>query len=130
MQAARILIADDFKDWRHSVCAMLQMHQELQVVGEAADGIAAVQKAEQLQPDLILLDIGLPNLNGIEAAKQIRRVAPGTRILFLTMNTDPAIVETALSNGACGYVLKAHAGRNFGVLSRPFFKASSLSAVA
>ena len=106
----RILVADDFEPWRRSVCAMLREHAELQVVGEAADGREAVQKAETLKPDLIVLDIGLPTLNGIEAAKRIRVVVPGTRILFLTAINDKDMVRAALSTGAQGFVLKTDAG--------------------
>jgi DNA-binding NarL/FixJ family response regulator len=73
--------------------------------------LEAVQKAEELKPDLILLDIGLPNLNGLEAAKRIRQVAPNAAIIFLTQNSDRDVVRAALSNGALGYVLKADAGR-------------------
>lgn len=89
---------------------MLREHAELQVVGEAADGREAVQKAETLKPDLIVLDIGLPTLNGIEAAKRIRVVVPGTRILFLTAINDKDMVRAALSTGAQGFVLKTDAG--------------------
>jgi DNA-binding NarL/FixJ family response regulator len=80
------------------------------VVGEAADGREAVQKAQELQPDVILLDIGLPLLNGIEAASQIRNVAPNAKVVFLTQNNDPDVVREALSHGVAGYVLKMDAG--------------------
>ena len=106
----RILLVDDFEPWRHSVRSMLKRHPHLRLVGEVADGVEAVQEASKLHPDLILLDIGLPNLNGIEAAKQIRQVVPGTRILFLTLNNDPDVVRAALDTGAKGYVLKRDAG--------------------
>ncbi|HYA96142.1 MAG TPA: response regulator transcription factor [Terriglobales bacterium] len=106
----RILVVDDFAPWRHSVRSMLQGHLELELVGEVADGLEAVQKAEELHPDLILLDIGLPHLNGIEAARQIRQSAPDTAILFLTMNSDADLVRAALDTSAKGYVLKADAG--------------------
>jgi DNA-binding NarL/FixJ family response regulator len=80
----------------------------LQIVGEASDGLQAVQKAEELQPDLILLDIGLPKLNGIEAARQIRKSAPQSRIIFVSEESSPDIVGEAL-RGTCGYVVKSKA---------------------
>ena len=90
---------------------MLQERAEFQIIGEASDGFEAVQKAEELQPDLILLDIGLPNLNGIEAARRISAFAPGCRILFLSENRCPTVVQEALHAGACtrGYVMKSYA---------------------
>jgi len=90
---------------------MLQTASELRVVAEAGDGLEAVQKANELKPDLILLDIGLPNLDGLEAANRIRQVAPDAAIIFLTQNCDKDVVRAALSTGARGYVLKADAGR-------------------
>jgi DNA-binding NarL/FixJ family response regulator len=89
---------------------MLNRLGQVRVVGEAADGLEAVQKAQELKPDLILLDISLPNLNGIEVASRICQVIPGTKILFLTVNDDAEVVQAALSNGAQGYVLKINAG--------------------
>ncbi len=82
----------------------------MQVICEASDGPEAVQKAEELRPDLILLDIGLPKLNGLEAARQIRKLAPEAKILFLTQETSADVVQEALSLGALGYVVKAQAG--------------------
>ena len=75
---------DDSRAWRRAVRSILHIHFDLVIIGECSDGLEAVQKSEELQPDLILLDIGLPNLNGLEAARQIRKVAPVLRILFLT----------------------------------------------
>ena len=106
----RVLVVDDFAPWRRSVRSMLKRYAELQVVGEAADGLAAIQRASRLSPDLILLDIGLPNLSGIQAAKQIRHVVPGTRIIFVTQNSDRDVVQAALGTGAKGYVLKPDSG--------------------
>ena len=105
----RVLVVDDFEPWRREVCSILQTQLELLVVAEIADGLEAVQKAKELQPDLILLDIGLPNLDGLEAANRIRQVASGAKILFLTNNRDKDIVRAALATGAQGYVLKTDA---------------------
>jgi DNA-binding NarL/FixJ family response regulator len=106
----RILVVDDHEPWRQQICSMLQTRPDLRVVAEIADGLEAVQKALELKPDLILLDIGLPNLNGIEAAKRIRQAAPGLRIIFLTQSSNKDVVRAALSTGAQGYVLKVDAG--------------------
>jgi DNA-binding NarL/FixJ family response regulator len=107
----RILVVDDFGPWRHFVSTTLGNHPELQVVGEASDGLEAVQKAEELQPDLILLDIGLPLLNGIEAARRIREVSSASKILFVSEDRSLDIAEGALSTGAGGYLVKSNAAR-------------------
>ena len=83
---------------------------ELQVVAEVSDGLEALQKSEELQPDLILLDIGLPRLNGIEAARRIGKLAPESKIIFLSQESSADVVQEALSSGARGYVVKAYAG--------------------
>jgi DNA-binding NarL/FixJ family response regulator len=106
----RILVVDDFDAWRRFVFSTVQKTSTWQVVGEAADGLEAVQKAEELQPDLVVLDIGLPTLNGIVAARQIRELCPGTKILFLSQESSTDAVQAALHLGAQGYVVKAHAG--------------------
>ena len=93
------------------ICSTLEKAPELQVVGTVSDGLAAVQKAEELQPDLILLDIGLPTLNGIEAARRIRRLSPETKILFVSQESSADVVREALGTGASGYVVKSDAGR-------------------
>ena len=110
MSTVRILIADDFKDWRRQVLLLFRTRPDLQVIGEASDGLEAVQKAEELQPDLILLDLGLPTLNGIAAARQIRKLVPEAKIIFLTQESSADIAQVALSSGALGYVVKANAG--------------------
>jgi DNA-binding NarL/FixJ family response regulator len=107
----RVLLVDDFEDWRRQVRSLLQARTELQVVAEASDGSEAVQKAEDLKPDLILLDIGLPKLNGIEAARRIRQGSPSSKIIFLSQNSDLDFVRAAVGMGALGYVLKTDAGR-------------------
>ena len=109
--SVRVLLVDDFEAFRRLIFSELAKRPELQVVGEASDGLEAVQKAEHLQPDLIILDIGLPTLNGIEAAKRIHSVIPTAKILFLTQNDDTDVIRAALSNGAKGYVLKVDANK-------------------
>ena len=109
MSSIRILIADDFKDWRRQVRLLLQVRPEWHAVAEAADGSEAIQKAEELKPDLILLDIGLPKLNGLEVARRIRQLSPSSKIIFLSQNNDRDIVQAALSAGALGYVHKTEA---------------------
>jgi DNA-binding NarL/FixJ family response regulator len=90
---------------------LLQPRPESQVIAEASDGLEAVQKAEDLKPDVILLDIGLPKLNGIEAARRIRQRSPSSKIIFLSQNNDLDVVRAALGTGALGYVRKIDAGR-------------------
>jgi CheY-like chemotaxis protein len=107
----RILIADDFKDWRRQVHLLLRARPDWRVITEASDGLEAIRKAEMLKPDLILLDISLPKLNGIEAARRIRQLSPSSKIVFLSQNNDPDIVQAALSTGAEGYVHKTDVQR-------------------
>ena len=91
-------------------CLLLQMLPELQVIGEESDGFEAMQQSEELNPDLVLLDIHLPKLNGIEAAKLIRELSPNSKLIFLSQNNIPDVVEAALSVGGLAFVYKAHAG--------------------
>lgn len=104
--ATRVLLVDDFEPWREQVRSILQTRPELRVVAEVADGLQAVQKAQELRPDLILLDMGLPNLSGIEAAKIIRERCPNSKIVFVTENMDSEVREAAIGLGASGYVFK------------------------
>jgi DNA-binding NarL/FixJ family response regulator len=108
--AVRVLVAEDFEPFREFVTATLAGVRDLQVIGEASDGLAAVQKAVELLPDLILLDIGLPILNGFEAARQIRKLVPESKIIFFTQESSADVVQEALSIGAWGYVVKTNAG--------------------
>jgi DNA-binding NarL/FixJ family response regulator len=110
MSSTRILVVDDHESWRRFVYSTLKNHAEYRIIGEASDGIEAIQNAQELQPDLIVLDIGLPKLNGIEAARQIRKIAPTSKILFLSSDYSPDIAAEALSAGASGYVVKSDAG--------------------
>ena len=107
----RILVVDDFEGFRRFVCATLQARPEWQVIAEASDGLQAVQKAEELKPDVILLDIGLPTLNGIEVSERVSKIVPDAKVLFVTQQDAPDVVAAALSNGAKGYVLKVNANR-------------------
>jgi DNA-binding NarL/FixJ family response regulator len=107
VSAVRILVVDDFQNFRQFVVALLGKRPELQVVGEASDGPEAIQKAVELRPDLILLDIGLPSLNGIEVARQMRSLVPESKIIFLTQESSSDLVQEALSLGARGFVTKA-----------------------
>ncbi len=108
--AVCVLIADDFPPCRQFVCSALAKRPNLQVIAEVSDGLEAVQKAVELKPDLILLDIGLPTLNGIEAARQIHERVPESRIIFVSQESSADVVEEALRTGAWGYVVKANAG--------------------
>jgi DNA-binding NarL/FixJ family response regulator len=105
-----VLLVDDFESWRRFVSSTLKHKPKIHIVSEALDVVDAVQKARELQPDLIVLDIGLPKLNGIQAARQIRNVAPKSKILFLTENPARDIATEALRSGARGYVVKSDAG--------------------
>jgi DNA-binding NarL/FixJ family response regulator len=109
MSLVRILIVDDFDLWKGFVIARLRERPDLTIVGFASDGLQAVQKAEELQPDLVLLDMMLPKLNGIEAAQHIRRVAPLAKILFVSSEADSESVQTAFEAGGSGYVSKMEA---------------------
>jgi len=106
----RILIADDHEGWRRQVRLLFQARPEWQVMAEAVDGPEAIQKAEELKPDLVVLDIALPSLNGIEAARRIRKVSPESKILFLSQESSDDVAEEVLYLGALGYVVKAQAG--------------------
>ena len=103
---ARILLADDHAVLRAGLRLMLASHPGLEVVGEAASGAETLGLAETLQPDLILLDLSMPALGGLEALPLLRRIAPRARVLILTMHDDPQYLRQALQNGASGYVLK------------------------
>jgi DNA-binding NarL/FixJ family response regulator len=105
-----VLVVEDFEPFRSFVCSALKQKPELEVVCQLGDGLAAVQKAEELNPDLILLDIGLPGLNGIEAGRQIRKLVPNAKIIYLTQESAEDVVQEALRLGALGYVVKTRAG--------------------
>ena len=122
----RVLVVDDYQPWVRLIRSMLPKAWELQVIAEASDGREAVQKAIELQPDLILLDIGLPALNGIEAARQIRQHNPKARILFVSEQRSPDVVREALTTGS-GYVVKSCAKGVIALRSRRCSRAGGLS---
>src|SRR5580765_3535947 len=103
----RFLLVEDYEPFRFFLRSMLEKMSGFQIVHEASDGLEAVQKAEEQQPDLVLLDIGLPTVNGIEAARRILKHSPKAKILFVTQETSADMAQAALSFGALGYVVKA-----------------------
>lgn len=110
-KSVRILVVDDYGPWRDFISNTLKKELGLEVIGSVSDGSAAVEQAQQLKPDLILLDISLPILNGIQAANRIRETSPSSKILFVSENRSVDVAERALSTGARGYVIKSDAAR-------------------
>ncbi len=102
----RVMIADDYKPIRQSIKALLKKAADIKIVGEAEDGQEAVELAKYLVPDILIMDITMPNLNGIQATQQICKLNLDTRIIILSMHSDEVWVRQALQNGARGYVLK------------------------
>lgn len=109
MSSIRVEVVEDFVPFREHICKTLARSPVFQVICEASDGLEAIQRAAELKPDLILLDIGLPMLNGIEAARQIRGLSPKSKIVSVSQESDSDIVQSALSLGAWGYVAKTMA---------------------
>jgi DNA-binding NarL/FixJ family response regulator len=105
----RILVVDDYEPWRCFVCSTLQKRPEWQLIGEVADGLEAVRKSQELQPDLILLDIGLPTLNGLEVTRRVRELSPNSKILVVSETRSSEMAGEALRMGADGYVIKSNA---------------------
>ena len=110
MSPVRVLVVEDSAPFRRFISSRLATKRDLQIICEVSDGLEAVQKAVELKPDLILLDIALPSLNGIEAARRIRTFAPESKIIFLSLESSPDVVQEAFSVGVRGYVVKAKAG--------------------
>jgi two-component system response regulator NreC len=106
----RILLVDDYAPWRRFVLSTVNEASGLEIVGEAAHGREAIERGLELKPDLILLDIGLPNLSGIEVARRVGEILPHTKIIFLTQNSDKELMAQCLNNGGMGYVVKGDAG--------------------
>lgn len=110
MPAVRLLVVDDHAIVRRSVCSLLSHDPRLDVICQTTSGEDAIKKAYELQPDVVLLDIGLPGISGIEAARQIRKVSPKSQIIFLSQHDSVHIAIAALKAGGHGYVTKADAG--------------------
>jgi DNA-binding NarL/FixJ family response regulator len=110
MSSIRVLVVDDYEPFRRFVCSTLKRRPALQVIGEASEGSEAAQKAKELQPDLILLDVGLPILNGIDVARRIREFSLESKILFVSQESSSDVVQEAFRLGALGYVVKIDAG--------------------
>ncbi len=110
MSSRSVLVVEDYEPFRRFIRSRLRKGPELQIVGEVSDGLEAIRKAQELQPGLILLDVGLPMLSGIEAARQIRKISPESKILFLSQECFPDVAQEALRLGALGYVDKTYAG--------------------
>lgn len=111
----RILLVDDHSSFRHMLRTFLELNPNWEVCGEAADGCEAVTKTTELHPDIVLMDLDMPRLNGLEATRQIHKLSPSVRILILTLHENSVLPQIAQDSGAQGYVLKSE---SFDVLSR------------
>ena len=108
----RILVADDHEVVRRGLCALLQSRSEWEICGEAADGREAVEKARSLKPDAVIIDIGMPLLNGLEATRQILKANPQVKVLVLTLHDSDQVIREVLNAGARGFLLKSDAARD------------------
>ena len=106
MKKVEVLLADDHRLIRAGLRLVVEQEADFTVAGEADDGLEAVAKARSLKPDVVVMDVGMPNLNGIEACRQIRELLPGTQVVMLSMHSDEGYVLRALRAGALGYLLK------------------------
>jgi DNA-binding NarL/FixJ family response regulator len=121
----RVLVVDDFDEWRQYVCETLNDVTGVVIVGEASDGIEALQKTQELRPDLVILDLGLPRLNGFEVARQIRAISPQSEIIFLTESHSADIREEAFRAGAINFVIKSNAASELVAAVRAALKKKS-----
>jgi DNA-binding NarL/FixJ family response regulator len=111
-RTVRVLVVEDFEPFRRVISSMLGKMPGLRIVGEVFDGLEAVRRAEELQPDLILMNVGLPRLNGIAAARHIRSLSPKSRVIFVTQESSADYVKLVLEVGAAGYVVKTRIARD------------------
>src|SRR5438477_1837475 len=110
MAEYRVVGLEDYEPFRRLICSTLSKRPDLQIVSEVSDGLEAVLKVRELRPDLILMDVGLPSLSGIEAARQISELSPTSRIIFVSQESSAEVVQEAFRAGALGYVFKTPAG--------------------
>jgi DNA-binding NarL/FixJ family response regulator len=110
--AVRILVVDDHPVVRHGLRTLLKGHSEWEIVDEAGDGLEAVEKADRLKPDVVVLDVSMPKMNGLEACRLIRKIAPNSEILIVTQHDSPQMMREALGAGARGYIVKSNAARD------------------
>jgi DNA-binding NarL/FixJ family response regulator len=108
----RVLVVEDHEPFRRVICELLQQRGDLEIVGEAADGLDAIYQAEALRPDVVMLDIGLPTVSGIEVAERLRTTVPDAKLMFVTNESSMEVVDQAFSGGAHGYVYKPRALRD------------------
>src|SRR5580700_9188019 len=127
MKTLRILIADDHDLMRRGVKALLQSHAGWEICGEAHTGREAVAKAEELKPDVVILDISMPDLNGVDAAKRIRKASPDTEVLILSVHYSDQLIRDILEAGVRGYIVKSDSDRDLVIAvetlanHKPFF---------
>jgi DNA-binding NarL/FixJ family response regulator len=111
MSVVRILVVDDNESWRQYISAILREETSFEIIAQVSDGLLAIKIAEEQRPSIVLLDIVLPGLNGLEVGKQIRELVPGCKLLFLSAECDPDVIRAALQIGV-GYILKSDANRD------------------
>lgn len=107
MSVKQILVVDDSSSWLHFVRGLLELKAEFNVIATATNGTEAIEKARELQPNVVLMDLGLPGMNGFEATRQIRQISPASKIVFLSEQRDSDLIEAAFQAGGMGYILKS-----------------------